>query len=211
MTTIVLLCYRMTSSVQCPGGTMEIRKFFTAIEDIIAEAGQCAPEPLRKVAVVAIIKNPYAGKYEPDLKPLVDASADLARRMTTLAVKAMEGRRIESYGKGAVVGLHGEQEHGVALITTAFGNVVRDGAGGGRAWISSMTKRAAPGVTIDIPLAHKDALYVRSHYDGMSITLHDAPLPNEIAVVCCYANRARLNHRVGGLAHDQIVGQDGLT
>ena len=80
--------------------------------------------------------------------------------------------------------MNGEQEHGVAMLTTVFGNVMRDAAGGGKAWISSFTKRAAPGATIDIPLAHKDALYVRSHYDGITITLPDAPLPNEIAIIC---------------------------
>src|SRR3546814_17734746 len=81
----------------------------------------------------------------------------------------------ESYGKAAVVGLRGEQEHGVALLTTPFGNILREAAGCGLAWISSQSKRASPGSTIDVPLAHKDALYVRSHYDGMAITLHDAP------------------------------------
>ena len=94
--------------------------------------------------------------------------------------------------------MNGEQEHGVAMLTTVFGNVMRDAAGGGKAWISSFTKRAAPGATIDIPLAHKDALYVRSHYDGITITLPDAPLPDEIAIICAYANRGRPNHRVGG-------------
>jgi hypothetical protein len=99
----------------------------------------------------------------------------------------------------------------VSLLTTVFGNVMRDAAGGGKAWISSLTKRAAPGSTIDIPLAHKDALYVRSHYDGITITIHDAPLPNEIAVICGYASRGRPNHRVGGLAANEIKGIDGLT
>ena len=118
--------------------------------------------------------------------------------------------KAESYGKGAIVGLNGEQEHGVAMLTTVFGNVMRDAAGGGKAWISSMTKRAGPGAGIDIPLAHKDALYVRSHYDGIRMTLPDAPLPDEIAIICAYANRGRLNSRVGGLAKD-IKGVDGLT
>jgi hypothetical protein len=113
--------------------------------------------------------------------------------------------------RAAVIGLAGEQEHGVAMLTTVFGNVMRDHAGGGKAWISSITKRAAPGATIDIPLAHKDALYVRSHYDGITVTLPDAPLPDEIAVICAYANRGRPNHRVGGLAASEIKGVDGLT
>jgi Amino acid synthesis len=105
----------------------------------------------------------------------------------------------------------GEQEHAVAMLTTVFGNVMREAAGGRKAWISSMTKRVAPGATIDIPLAHKDALYVRSHYDGITLTLHDMPLPDEIAIIAAYANRGRLNHRVGGLAKDKIKGTDGLV
>jgi hypothetical protein len=97
------------------------------------------------------------------------------------------------------------------MLTTVFGNVMRDAAGGGKAWISSLTKRAAPGASIDIPFAHKDALYVRSHYDGITITLHDAPLPDEIALICAFANRGRPNHRVGGLEASKIKGADGLT
>ena len=90
-------------------------------------------------------------------------------------------------------------------------HVTGEAAGGGRAWISSFTKRAAPGATIDIPFAHKDALYVRSHYDGITITLHDVPLPDEIALICAYATRGRPNHRVGGLAAADIKSIDGLT
>jgi hypothetical protein len=128
-----------------------------------------------------------------------------------MAIDLLKPFPVESYGKGAVIGLAGEQEHGVALLTTVFGNVVRDAAGGGKAWISSMTKRASPGSAIDVPLAHKDALYVRSHYDGITVTLPDAPLPDEIAVICAYANRERLNARVGGLSKDKIKGLDGLV
>ena len=104
----------------------------------------------------------------------------------------------------------GEQEHINALLTTTFANPLREAVGGGNAWIASMTKRGGPGTSIDIPLASKDALYVRSHYDGMTITLHDAPLPNEIAVIICIANRGRLNARVGGLRFEEIKGEDGL-
>jgi hypothetical protein len=116
-----------------------------------------------------------------------------------------------SYGKAAVVGLNGEQEHGNAMLTTVFGNVMRGAVGGGKAWISSMTKRGAPGGMIDVPLAHKDALYVRSHYDGMTITLQDAPQPDEIAIIAVYATRGRPNHRVGGLSAADIKGEDGLV
>jgi Amino acid synthesis len=190
---------------------MQIRRTLTFIDEIAQEAGQRVDPPLRKVAVAAIINNPFARRFEPDLKPLTDASEEIGRHICGLAVSLLAPYKPESYGKAAVIGMNGEQEHGVAMLTTVFGNVMRDAAGGGKAWISSLTKRAAPGATIDIPLAYKDALYVRSHYDGITITLPDAPLPDELAIICAYANRGRPNHRVGGLAAADIKGLDGLT
>jgi hypothetical protein len=189
---------------------MQIRRTLTFIEEIAEEAGRRIDPPLRKVAVAAIVANPFAGRFEPDLKPLTDASATIGQRICGLAVSLL-GHAPQSYGKAAVIGMDGEQEHGVAMLTTVFGNVMREAAGGGKAWISSLTKRAAPGATIDIPLAHKDALYVRSHYDGITITLPDAPLPDELAIICAYASRGRPNHRVGGLAAADTKGLDGLT
>ena len=190
---------------------MQIKRVLTFIDETGSEAGQRVDPPLRKVAVAAIIDNPFAGRFEPDLKPLTDASAAIGVHICGLAVALLGPHKPESYGKAAVIGMNGEQEHGVAMLTTVFGNVMREAAGGGKAWISSLTKRAAPGATIDIPLAHKDALYVRSHYDGVSIMLPDAPLPDEIAIICAYANRGRPNHRVGGPKASEIKGQDGLT
>jgi hypothetical protein len=190
---------------------MQIKRTLTFIEEIAQEAGQRVDPPLRKIAVAAILDNPFAGRFEPDLKPLTDASVEIGRHICGLAVSLLGNHKPESYGKAAVIGMNGEQEHGVAMLTTVFGNVMRDAAGGGKAWISSLTKRAGPGATIDIPLAHKDALYVRSHYDGITITLPDAPLPDELAIICAYANRGRPNHRVGGLALADIKGLDGLT
>lgn len=190
---------------------MQIKRTLTFIEEIAEEAGQRADPPLRKVAVAAIIDNPFAGRFERNLQPLTDASADVGRIICKLAIAMLAPHKAQSYGKAAIIGINGEQEHGVAMLTTVFGNVMREAAGGGKAWISSITKRAAPGATIDIPLAHKDALYVRSHYDGITITLPDAPLPNELAIICAFASRGRPNHRVGGLAASEIKGADGLT
>jgi hypothetical protein len=190
---------------------MQIKRTLTFFDEIAAEAGQKIEPPLRKVAVVAVIDNPFAGRFERDLSPLTKASEQIGRTICKLAVSMLSPQKPESYGKAAIIGINGEQEHGVSLLTTVFGNVMRDAAGGGKAWISSITKRAAPGATIDIPLAHKDALYVRSHYDGITITIPDAPLPDEIAVICAYASRGRPNHRVGGLAANEIKGIDGLV
>jgi hypothetical protein len=190
---------------------MQIKRTLTFIDEVGVEAGQRVDPPLRKVAVVAVVDNPFAGRFASDLGPLTDASVAIGRHICGLAVALLAPHRPASYGKAALIGMNGEQEHGVAMLTTVFGNVMRDAAGGGKAWISSFTKRVAPGATIDIPLAHKDALYVRSHYDGITITLADAPLPDELAIICAFANRGRPNHRVGGLAAADIKGVDGLT
>ena len=190
---------------------MQIKRTLTFFDEVAMEAGQAVNPPLRKVAVAAIIDNPFAGRFERDLSALTKASEEIGRTICQLAVSMLGPHKPESYGKAAIIGMNGEQEHGVAVLTTVFGNVMREAAGGGKAWISSFTKRAAPGAAIDIPLAHKDALYVRSHYDGITITLPDAPLPDEIAVICAYANRGRPNHRVGGLSVRDIKGLDGLT
>jgi hypothetical protein len=107
--------------------------------------------------------------------------------------------------------LGGEQEHANALLTTTFADPLRAAIGGGKSWISSFTKQGPPGTPIDIPLACKDALYVRSHYDGMTIILPGAPQPDEIAVIFCVANRGRINARVGGLQFGDLKGQDGLV
>jgi len=190
---------------------MQIKRTLTFVDEVAQEAGQRVEPVLRKVAVVAVLDNPFAGRFVPDLSPLTEASAAIGKHISELAMALLSPHKPASYGKAGLVGMNGEQEHAVAMLTTVFGNVMRDAAGGGKAWISSFTKRAAPGATIDIPLAHKDALYVRSHYDGITITLPDAPLPGEIAVICAYANRGRPHHRVGGLSVAEIKGLDGLT
>jgi Amino acid synthesis len=190
---------------------MLVKRTLCFVDEVSSEAGQHVDPPLRKVAVVAIVDNPFAGRIERDLDPLIKASSAVGQYICARAVSLLAPHKPESYGKAAVIGLNGEQEHGVAMLTTVFGNVMRDAVGGGKAWISSLTKRAPPGATIDIPLAHKDALYVRSHYDGITIMLADAPLPDELAIICAFANRGRPNHRVGGLAAHEIKGVDGLT
>jgi hypothetical protein len=190
---------------------LKIRKFQLFVDESAYDSPATNDPPLRKVAAAAVIENPYAGRYVEDLQPLVEASSTLGTRLATLAIEALAPYSAQSYGKAAMAGVAGEQEHANALITTSFAAPLRASIGGGKAWISSITKLGGPGTSIDIPLASKDALYVRSHYDGMTITLHDAPLPNEIVVILCLANRGRLNARVGGLTLDKIKGMDGLT
>jgi hypothetical protein len=190
---------------------VQIKRTLSFVEEIALEAGQRVDPPLRKVAVAVVVDNPFAGRFERDLGPLTKASVAIGQHICKIAISLLVPHKAESYGKAALIGMNGEQEHGVAMLTTVFGNVMREAAGGGKAWISSLTKRAAPGTAIDIPLAHKDALYVRSHYDGITVTLPDAPLPDELAIICAFANRGRPNHRVGGLAANEIKGQDGLV
>jgi hypothetical protein len=184
---------------------IKIRRTFVVVEDHREEAGRVSNLPLRKVAAVAVVENPFAGRYVEDLRPMIEGSVPLGKELGALALSAMGDYDVQSYGKGGVVGLSGEQEHANALLTTAFANPIRDLLGGGEAWISSFTKKGCPGTAIDIPMNHKDDVYVRSHYDGMTLVLPDAPLPDEVAVIFCLANRGRLNARVGGLSHEDVA------
>ena len=190
--------------------TIRIKRVLTFLDETRVADGRDTVPPLRKAAAVAIVDNPFAGRFVQDLSPLTRASEAIGREICAIAVRLLAPDQAVSYGKAAVIGINGEQEHGNAMLTTVFGNVMREAIGGGKAWISSMTKRAAPGAAIDIPLAHKDALYVRSHYDTITVALADAPQPDEIAVLFAFATRGRLHARLGGLNAKNVVGQDGL-
>jgi hypothetical protein len=161
--------------------------------------------PLRKVAACAVVANPFAGQgYVEDLSLLVRESAALG---TLLGKTARElCGDVQSYGKAAIVGVEGEQEHANAMLTSAFGDAFRDAIGGGRAWISSATKRGNPGAVIDVPLACKDEIWVRSHYDALEVRVPDAPLPDEILVIAAVASRGRLNARLGGKRAGEVTG-----
>ncbi|MGM4992390.1 amino acid synthesis family protein [Tardiphaga sp. 841_E9_N1_2] len=190
---------------------LDIRRLLCFTDHKEVEAGHRHDQPLRRVAAVAIVANPYAGRYVEDLSEAIAASVEVGAVLAKLAVEAMGSYKVESYGKGGVVGLGGELEHANAMLTTTFATPLREAVGGAEAWIPSFTKLAAPGCLIDVPLAHKDALYVRSHYDGVSVTLPpDAPATDEVALIVCLANRGRLNARVGGLNARDIGGKDGL-
>jgi Amino acid synthesis len=190
----------------------QIRKWYAFTEETLAnESGQAADGAvLRKAAIAAVLQNPYAGRFSGELGLLVEPSGRLGAEFGRRLVYLLDGAKAESVGKACIVGTEGEYEHGNALLTTAFADPVRDALGGGKAWISSTGKRGAPGTAIDVPLAHKDALYVRSHYDTMTLALADAPGPREIAVIFAVATRGRLHARLGGLKASDIKGQDGL-
>lgn len=160
-----------------------------------------------KAASAVIIANPIAGSYAADLSPLTRPSAALGTALGNRAVKLLGGRPAESYGKGGIAGVNGEQEHVVACVTTVFGNALRDAVGGGAAWISSASKTAAAGTPIDIPLAYKDEVYVRSHYDAMTVQVPDAPRPDELLICVAVATGGRIHHRVGGMTVDEVLAQ----
>ncbi|HEY4371647.1 MAG TPA: amino acid synthesis family protein [Burkholderiales bacterium] len=191
---------------------LKIRRTMTVTDTReIDDAGERANPPLLRVAVGVVVENPFVGRYVADLKPMIEGSVEIGALMGEMAVKALGSHKAESYGKAGIVGINGEQEHANALLTTEFANPIRKAIGGGKGWISSMTKVAVQGTTIDVPMNHKDAIYVRSHYDGMTLTFHDSPKPDEILLIMCLANRGRLNARVGGLAAKDAKGEDGLV
>lgn len=188
----------------------KIRKLVTQTETEMSREGVEAEPPLRKVVVGAVINNPFAGGYVEDLSEAFDFSVGLGTTLGDIAVEAL-GEPAVSYGKGGIAGLNGSQEHAVMFVTTPFGNALRDAVGGGAAWISSATIIAAAGTPLTLPLAHKDALFVRENYDA--VTFHppsDAPGPDEVVVAVAVANRGRLNSRLGGLSPNEVVGEDGL-
>ena len=193
-------------------GDYHIRKWFTYLEDTLAtENGALADgDPVRKIVIAAAVHNPYAGRYSEDLSQIVQGSAKLGLHFGHRVQEAAGGRPIESYGKACLVGTGGEYEHGNAFLTQVFADPVRDAVDGGKAWVPSTGKRAAPGTSIDVPLAHKDALYVRSHYDTVTVSFTDAPAQDEVVVIFAFATRGRLHARLGGLAASAVEGSDGL-
>jgi hypothetical protein len=189
-----------------------IRKILTVVEETRTEAGRPVEPPTRRAAAVAVIANPFAGRYQEDLSDLVEIGAELGGLLTERAVAALgiEGSRAESYGKAAAVGENGELEHAAAILHPKLGTPVRAALGGGAALIPSSKKRGGPGVPLDIPLGHKDAAYVRSHFDGMEVRVPDAPRADEIVVAVAVTDSGRPLPRVGGLTKSEIKGQDGL-
>jgi hypothetical protein len=190
----------------------KIRKIVTVVEETRSEMGLVVDPPTRRAASVAVIENPFAGHYVEDLQELIDIGEELGGLLAQSAVNALgiEGPGAESYGKAAAVGENGELEHAAAILHPKLGAPVRKVLGKGAALIPSSKKRGGPGVALDIPLGHKDAAYVRSHFDGMEVRIPDAPRPNEIVVAVAVTDSGRPLPRLGGLTKDQIKGDDGL-
>mgnify|MGYP002737913352 FL=1 len=186
-----------------------VRAWHDFVQEINHDGGPEAAQPLVKAASAVVIKNPFAGTYVEDLSQLIDPSPSIGQELGERATALLGGRPVESYGKGGLAGYAGEQEHVVACVTSVFGDAFRTAVGGGKAWISSVTKTAAAGTSIDIPLAFKDEVYVRSHYDAITITLPDAPRPDELVIIAAVATGGRLHQRSGGTTVQEVLTQQG--
>jgi hypothetical protein len=189
-----------------------IRKICVFVDETLTEMGKAVTPPVKRAAAVAVIENPFAGRYVEDLSPLMEIGEELGALLSARAVAALgiDGTAAESYGKAAAVGEDGELEHAAALLHPKMGTPVRKALGGGAALIPSSKKRGGPGVPLDIPLGHKDAAFVRSHFDGMEVRVPDAPRAGEIVVAVAITTGGRPLPRVGGLTKDKIEGKDGL-
>jgi hypothetical protein len=190
-----------------------IRRIVTIVEETLIEGGRPVDPPIRRAAAVAVIANPHAGRYVEDLSDLIEVGEELGALLPARAVAALgiAGDAVHSFGKAAAVGAEGELEHAAAILHPKLGAPFRDVLGKGAALIPSSKKRGAPGIPFDIPLGHKDAAKVRSHFDGMEVIVPDAPREDEIAVAIAVTDGGRPHPRVGGLRLDQVKGEDGLT
>jgi hypothetical protein len=190
---------------------VRIRKIATAIEEIRHEGGPVVETPLLRGAAMAVIENPFAGRYVADIQPFMEdlkpLGLDLARRL--LAALGGDPARIEGYGKGTLVGAGGELEHG-ALWHAPGGYAMREVLGGARAIVPSSKKVGGVGARLDVPVTHVNASYVRSHFDSMEVGLNDAPKAGEMLVVLVMTTGPRVHARAGGLQAAEIKGEDGL-
>ena len=190
----------------------QIRKIAVWVEETHREMGQEISPPTRKAVAVAVIANPFAGQFVQDLTPLMEIGEELGGTLGARCVAALgiTPAQAQSYGKAAMVGEAGELEHAAAILHPKLGAPLRKAVEKGAALVPSSKKIGGPGQVLDVPLGHKDAAYVRSHFDGVEVRLNDAPRANEILVAVAVTDSGRPLPRVGGLTHDQAEGNDGL-
>ena len=194
-------------------GLAKIRKMVTIVEDTLEEGGQEILPPTRRAAAIAVIKNPFADIYQEDLETLMAIGEELGSLLGDKCVEALgvTPEAVQSYGKAALVGENGELEHAAAILHPRLGKPLRSAVEKGAALVPSNKKRGGMGNPLDVPLGHKDAAYVRSHFDGMEVRINDAPKANEILVAIAVAESGRPLPRVGGLTHEDAEGRDGLS
>ena len=188
-----------------------VRKFLVQVEEVFHEGGPPAAHPLKRGAIVAVIANPFAGRYVEEITGFMEDLKPLGLEMARRLIDALDGgaAAVEGYGKGAIVGAAGELEHG-ALWHNPGGYAMRELLGDAKAIVPSTKKVGAPGTRIDIPITHINASYVRSHFDAIEIGVGDAPRSDEMAVILAMTTGPRIHARVGGLAAADIKGEDGL-
>ena len=195
------------ASAEAPA--IDVRKLVCAVDDVWHDNGPRLAQPLRRGSLAAVLRNPYAGRYVADIQPLMEALKPLGREMARRLVEALGGAsQIQSYGKGALIGIGGELEHG-ALWHVPGGYGMRDLLEGSHAIVPSTTKIGAVGSPIDIPIHHRVAAYVRSHFDTVEVRVADAPRPDEMMLVIAMTTGPRPHARVGGLRADEIAKFDG--
>lgn len=189
-----------------------IRKIAVTVEETHTEMGRAITPPTRKAVAVAVIENPFAGRYEEDLGDLIEIGAELGGLLGDRCVAALgiTPAEAESYGKSAMVGEEGELEHAAAILHPKLGAPLRAAVEKGAALVPSSKKMGSPGQVLDVPLGHKDAAYVRSHFDGIEVSLNDAPRAREIMVAVAVTDSGRPLPRVGGLEAKDAKGEDGL-
>ena len=187
-----------------------LRKTLISIEEIHHEHGPAPAQPRLRAAVLALVKNPFAGTYQDDLQSAMDDLKPLGLKMTDMLVDAMGGLDgIDGYGKAALAGEAGELEH-TALWHVPGGYAMRERLGEAKAIVPSAMKVGGPGTRIDVPLGHINAAYVRSHFDAMEVGVPDGPRADELLFALAMSRGPRIHNRMGGLAVDQVVGEDGL-
>ena len=192
--------------------TAQIRKLAVWLEETHREAGRDIVPATRKAVAVAVIANPFAGRYQEDLTELIEIGAELGALLGRRCVEALgiAPAQAQSYGKAAMVGEAGELEHAAAILHPKLGAPLREAVEKGAALVPSSKKMGGPGQVLDVPLGHKDAAYVRSHFDAVEVRLNDAPRAGEIMVAVAVTDSGRPLARVGGLTHGEAVGKDGL-
>ncbi len=189
---------------------IKIRKIVTHVENIYHEGGQSRIEPIKKGAILIVLENPYAGEFVDEIIPMMDALKPVGLDVAKQLIELLGGAdKIQSYGKGSIVGEEGELEHG-ALWHVPGGYAMRESLGGALAIVPSAKKIGGVGSRLDIPITHINASYVRSHFDAMEVYVQDAPRANEIVLGLVMTTGGRIHSRVGGLQADQISANDGL-
>ena len=187
-----------------------VRKIVLQVEEILHEGGPLVTPPPVKAAIYAICANPFAGRFVPDLQPAMEVLKPLALLLTDRRVAALGGRTgIDAYGKGAIVGEAGEHEHG-AIWHVSGGYGMRERLGEARAIVPSTMKVGGVGTTLDVPLGHLNAAYVRSRFDVITVACADGPRAAEVLFALAMARGGRVHSRMGGLEMDQVTGKDGL-